>query len=234
MSNKIFFYDLETTGVSYDCAIHQLSASIYDLEKESIVEDINLFASPHVGARIESEALEVCGITEDALYAYPRPETMYRKLTEILGRHVEKFNPDDKMFLGGYNNSKFDDEMFKKFFILNDDKYFNSFFYASPVVDVYHLASRPLLLRRKYMPNFKLATVASFMGIAVANDELHDARYDLQLTIELFRRINKTNEILSLEGLNIGELMNKLKVAREERKQKMKEPKNNDYHFYNG
>ncbi|MCK9279174.1 MAG: 3'-5' exonuclease [Melioribacteraceae bacterium] len=234
MSDKIFFYDLETTGLSQDCAIHQLSGMFFDIQQWNVVDSINLFARPHVGARIEYGALEICGITKEQLYSYPTPESMYKRLVDSLSAHVKKFDPNDKMFLGGFNNHKFDDEVLKRFFILNNDKFFNSFFYSAPVVDTYHLASKTLLLRRKYMPNFKLSTVAKFLGIEVKEEELHDAKYDLELTINIFKKTSEIHGILSLEGLNIGDLMNKLTIAREERKQQIKEYKNSEYFIYNG
>lgn len=228
MSIKIFFYDLETTGTHPDCCIHQISGKIYEIETDTILETFNFHVKPHIGARIEKEALEICGLTLEQLQGYPHAEQAYQALMGIICSHIERYNPDSKMYLGGYNIAGFDNDFFKDFFSGMGDKYFGSYFYQSPVVDVYHLAALPLALRRKYMPNFKLATVAEFLGVKVDSESLHEASYDVDLTIQCFRIIRgltadlpmciRKNGIMSIDGLNIGELMNTLKVSREERK----------------
>lgn len=37
------------------------------------------------------------------------------------------------------------------------------------------------------MPNFKLKTVAKELGLDVEDDKLHDARYDVLLTRDIYR-----------------------------------------------
>jgi DNA polymerase-3 subunit epsilon len=63
----------------------------------------------------------------------------------------------------------------------NGDEYFGSWFWSNSV-DVMVLASNYLLDRREEMENFKLSTVAKFLNIAVEDDALHDAQYDIELT----------------------------------------------------
>ena len=48
------------------------------------------------------------------------------------------------------------------------------------------LASNKLVERRAEMENFKLSTVAKFLGIQVSEDNLHDAFYDIYLTKAIF------------------------------------------------
>ena len=51
------------------------------------------------------------------------------------------------------------------------------------------LASHHLASRRYEMKNFKLATVAKFMGVNVDDEALHDAFYDIYLTKEIYKII---------------------------------------------
>lgn len=51
----------------------------------------------------------------------------------------------------------------------------------------FHLAEQ-----RPDMPDFKLATVAQFMGIEVDETKLHDATYDLILTRGIFERLRES------------------------------------------
>ena len=99
----------------------------------------------------------------------------------MLGKYVDKFNRKDKFFLVGYNNAAFDNNFLRGFFLQNGDEYFGSWFWSNSV-DVMVLASNYLLDRRAEMENFKLSTVAKFLNIAVEDDALHDAQYDIELT----------------------------------------------------
>ena len=106
---------------------------------------------------------------------------VYHALVDMLGKYVDKFNRKDKFFLVGYNNAAFDNNFLRGFFLQNGDEYFGSWFWSNSV-DVMVLASNYLLDRRAEMENFKLSTVAKFLNIAVEDDALHDAQYDIELT----------------------------------------------------
>lgn len=49
------------------------------------------------------------------------------------------------------------------------------------------------------MKDFKLATVAAFLGIEIDQSKLHDASYDLMLTYEIYKLINVTENLYSNE-----------------------------------
>jgi hypothetical protein len=50
------------------------------------------------------------------------------------------------------------------------------------------LAAR-LMSRRPAMSNFKLLTVAKVLGLDVDGEKVHDAKYDIALTMEMYRRL---------------------------------------------
>lgn len=99
----------------------------------------------------------------------------------MLAKYVDKFNKKDKFFLVGYNNAAFDNQFLRGFFLQNGDVYFGSWFWANSI-DVMVLASAYLAERRPEMENFKLSTVAKFLGVSVSDDSLHNALYDIELT----------------------------------------------------
>lgn len=103
----------------------------------------------------------------------------------MLAKYVDKFNKKDKFFLVGYNNASFDNQFLRGFFLQNGDNYFGSWFWSNSI-DVMVLASNKLVERRAEMENFKLSTVAKFLGIQVSEDNLHDAFYDIYLTKAIF------------------------------------------------
>lgn len=186
---KIFFYDLETTGRDYrTCAIHQLSAIIRI--NGTVVKKINIKMRPFDGAVIEPEALKVANVTEEEIMAYPySQEEGYKILIDTITQYVSKFDKVDKLHLSGYNIMGFDNEFLRTFWKLNNDKYFGSFFWSDSI-DVMSEASSFLRMYRSAFPNFKLKTVAKMLKFEIDETKLHDAMYDVELTMMIFDRIN--------------------------------------------
>lgn len=188
MSVKIFYYDLETTGLDpAKHAIHQLAAFI-EIGGE-VVDRINIKMAPHPKAAIEPEALKVSGVTLEELQSRQDYLQGYAELVRFLGPHVDRFDRADKLFLCGYNNAKFDDGFLRMFFELCNNKYFGSYFW-SHALDVIVLAGEYLKHRRAGMDSFKLFRVARELGLHVDEERLHDAYYDLELTREVYKIVS--------------------------------------------
>lgn len=176
---KLFFFDLETTGTLVNRhGIHQLSGMIV-IDGE-IKEKFNLHVQPNPAAQIDPEALKVGDVTEEQIKAYPPMGEIYKQVTGMLGKYVDKFNRKDKFYLVGYNNASFDNQFFRAWFIQNGDKYFGSWFWAN-CLDVYVLATPHLMATRPDMKDFKQGTVAKALGIPVDDEKLHDALYDIEI-----------------------------------------------------
>lgn len=182
---KLLFFDIETTGVNpAKNGIHQIGGMIEidGVEKERF----DFHVQPNPKAIIEEQALSVAGVTREQVLNYPPMGEVYKELVAMLGRYVDKFNKRDKFFLVGYNNASFDNQFLRGFFLQNGDNYFGSWFWSNSL-DVMVLASQHLATRRHEMENFKLATVAKFMGINVNDEALHDAYYDIYQTREIYK-----------------------------------------------
>lgn len=179
-----FFYDLETTGVDFrKNSIIQLYCEIYDDEK--FLASYEYFMRPHPKAIIEPSALKANNRTEEEIMQYPLMYSVQQQFKQDMSQYVDRFNKLDKMVMIGYNNRNFDDNFMRKWFELCSDNFFGSFFHADSI-DVICLASEYLLDRRKYMPSFKLFRVAKELGIVVDESELHDAKYDVKLTKQIY------------------------------------------------
>jgi len=186
---KIFFYDLETTGLDPKLsAIHQLSAIIRI--NGTIVRKVNLNMRPWDGAEIQQAALDIANVTKDQIMAYPSHQEAYKTLQTILGEYISKYDKSDKFHLGGYNIMGFDNAFLRNLWDMNGDKYFGSFFWGDSI-DVMSEASSFLRHIRPTMKNFKLITVAKLLRIDIDESKLHDAIYDVEITQEIFDRINK-------------------------------------------
>lgn len=184
---KIFYFDLETTGTKYwRNGIHQISGLI-EIDGE-VKEEFDFHVQPNPNAEIDPEALKVGGVTLEQIMAYPPMSEIHEKLKYMLNKYVDKYNKKDKFFLCGYNNAPFDNPFLRAFFVQNGDNFFGSYFWPGGI-DVMVLALDFLKHRRADMNNFKLMTVAEEMGIRIEEEKLHNATYDIYLTREIYRRI---------------------------------------------
>lgn len=188
---KILYYDLETTGTNPGKnGIHQISGEI--VINGVSREKFDFRVRPNPKALIEDEALQVAGVTREQILAYPPMEEIYKQFLSMIGRYVSKYDKNDKFFLAGYNNAAFDNQFLRGFFLQNGDVYFGSWFWSN-TIDVMVLATEYLLDRRPELENFKLSTVAKFLGVPVEEESLHDALYDIHLTRQVYDIVTKRN-----------------------------------------
>ena len=185
--NKIIkmFYDLETTGLEVGKhGIHHISGMI-EVDNE-VKEKFDFKVRPFPKAIINEEALKVGGVTSEQIMSYEPMEKVYKKILMMLSKYVDRFNKQEKIFLVGFNNARFDDEHLRKWFEQNGDTFFGSWFWGESL-DVRVLAGQYLQERRSSIPSFKLPRVAIEVGIEVDENRLHDAEYDIYLTREIYR-----------------------------------------------
>ena len=107
---------------------------------------------------------------------------------KFLDKHIDQFNKVDKAILAGYNNTHFDTDFLRQWFIDNNNNYFGSYFWSNSI-DVMPEASRYFVHYRPALLNFKLGTVAKAMGIETDKSSLHDGLYDIKLTLLMFKKL---------------------------------------------
>ena len=184
---KLFFFDLETTGVDHTKhGLTQISGKIVINKVE--VERFNWHVRPYDGCEIDEEALAATHLTKEEVMQYPTEAEIYPQVEKMLDKYVSKFDKKDKFFMVGYNVSGFDNVFFRDFFERNGNKYFGSYFWSVPL-DVMIKAQFKLVLQRDEMPDFKQGTVAKQLGIPVDDEKLHDATYDIDICHEIFKKV---------------------------------------------
>lgn len=184
---KILFFDTETTGLSPEKhAIHQLTYSL--MIDNEIVESADKRIAPWAGAEIDDKAIEISGTTREMLASFELPATVYTDFVVMLDKYVDRFNKKDKIFLCGYNNANFDNGFLRAMFERHWNKYFGSYFWSSPL-DVFVYASFKLKSVRHMMPDFKQGTVAKALGIEVDDAKLHNAEYDLDILMKIYKKL---------------------------------------------
>lgn len=196
MQDKLFFFDLETTGVKFwKNGIHQIAGAIR-IDGE-IKETFDFKVKPFERAEIEEEALKVAGVTKEQVLNYPSMEVVFAQISATLSNYVDKFSKTDKFHLVGYNNAAFDNPFFRAFFVQNAatekerqyGNYFGSWFWSDSL-DVMVLASNKLRSERHKLVDFKQSTVAKYLGIQVDESRLHDAQYDIDICMQIFDKVS--------------------------------------------
>ena len=181
---KLFFFDLETTGTdSKRHGIHQISGKI--IIDGITMEEFDYKVQPAYGVEYDQKSLQVCGVTEAQLKAYPHMHTVYPTVLAMLCKYINMDDPNDKYFIVGYNVN-FDASQFVQWFRINNGfKHFMNLFWTT-VLDVMCLATAYLMEVRHKLENFKQSTVAIYLGIHVIADKLHDGVYDINLCIQIY------------------------------------------------
>lgn len=192
---KRVFLDLETQGTDPGKhGVWQVSGCV-DLGGKPL-QHFNFILNPPEKYTWEDRAREMY-LEQKKIHGYdierdglPYKDFHQRFTREILAG-VDKFNKYDKFFLIGYNVT-FDDRFLRALFADCGDDYYGSFF-AWPAIDVAVLAAHHLGEERLRMANFKLGTVAQRFGIQMEESKLHDAAYDIEMTREIYLRLNGRN-----------------------------------------
>ena len=181
---KRCFIDVETTGLDpVKNGIVQISGMI-DVEGKP-QKYFDYSCKPMAGDEIEEAALKVHGIRDFSNLEHPLD--VYTSLKVLLSNYVNQYDKQDKFTFIAYN-AKFDYDFMRAWFNKCGDKYFGSFFWFPPVC-VMIMAMWYLEDKRSMLNNFKLMTVAKFMGITVDESKLHDSLYDIKITREVYDRL---------------------------------------------
>lgn len=189
---KYCFIDTETTGTDrLRNHVFQISGRITDPDLNTL-EKFNLLFRPYSLEHTESGALEKTRMTVEALGNLEMCASQaYTKFVEMCSRHVHKFDKKDKMHFVAYNAS-FDVDFMRQFFIINGDSYFGSWFWNPPICVMQSAAWFAQRVRGAF-PDFKLGTVCKAADLGWDENLAHDADYDVQKTVELFRYLTEYN-----------------------------------------
>lgn len=182
MVKKILWVDTETTGLDPDKnEITQLSC-IY--EEDGVEKDrFNCFMAPERTEYTTTEALAVQGKTLEEVLSYPSKQMGFVQfVVGFLEKHVNRFDPNDKMFIFG-KNVEFDKKFLYNLFCERGNKYFHSYFHKN-CFSLEHLAILLQVRGLLEVNNLKLITLAQECGYSFP--DAHDARADVEMTRRVY------------------------------------------------
>lgn len=183
---KTFFFDVETTGLDYTKhGIVQLSGLI---EIDGEIKDVfNFYTQPPKGTEVMKDALKVNGLTIDQIRTFPSYQETWDRVTAILEKHVDKFDPSDKFYPAGYNVS-FDYPFLQRMATIAGEEYFGSWF-NHRLIDPFYLIRFLDYTGKLRLINHKLETVCNHFQIPIT---AHDALSDIKATCALTNLLLKT------------------------------------------
>lgn len=181
---KEIFIDTETTGTAPDSGIWQIAGII---RYEGVYEEFNFKCDIFNDDFVDEKALLMHGLSVKALGEFDDPGDVYQEFITLLDSHVDRFDPKDKFFFIGYG-AEFDAKMLRRWFEGFGDQYFGARFFH-PWICVMTMAAYSMREVRFRMPNFQLKTALEFAGIPYEENKLHDALYDIKLTMMLYDTI---------------------------------------------
>jgi DNA polymerase-3 subunit epsilon len=180
---KLFFADTETTGL--DPKIHEVFQFSFIVEVGGkVVEEADLKMRPSRPEAASPEALKVTNKTLKELATYPTRAETYKQMIEILARHVDRYNKEDKFLWVGQNPS-FDIPFMRAYFRECGDKFFGSWFDPRPA----DLISLGVALKARGLidpANFKLGTLCELFQVPL---KAHDALEDVRATRTVFQKM---------------------------------------------
>ena len=182
---KYIWCDMETGGLKP--ALHDVTeiAGIIEIGGK-IVEEFSLLLRPDP-KRVDPEALRVTGRTLEELAAHPlTQEQGYREFLKILGRHVDKYDRNDKLTWVG-QNPRFDMDFAEYLWNRNGDVYFGSWFHRQPADLISIMVACEMRGHYQGLENRKLGTLCKAIGVNLAR--AHQAIDDIRATRECFLRL---------------------------------------------
>ena len=196
-TDKLIFIDVETTGTNPERnGVTQISGCVQVAGE--VRQYFDYFVRPFPSDVIEDAALKVTGIDRRQFLqpadpnflqvdgqSFADPFDVFAALKQLLAGYADPYDKNDKLQFVGYNSHSFDMPFMRRFWEKNNDRFFGSWFWY-PCLDVMLVWAQILQPERDRLPNFKLATVARYCGIDVDDSRLHDSRYDIDLTRQLW------------------------------------------------
>lgn len=206
---KILFFDTETTGLDPKVnGMHQLAGEI--VINDEVVDRFEFKINPFKGCVVNREALAVSNTSSLDFLRYNKEFQVSFMLSDLLNRHLDYKNQQDKFFLAGWRAPEFDVKFLQAFFERNYllKGVFDSYFWSNPI-DVKTLATQYLIEKRPKMPHFHLVDVAKYIGVEIDESKLHSAAYDAYLCRRVYETLPKCMLGTSINTFLTSKLLNK-------------------------
>ncbi len=197
---KILILDTLTTGMSTENCGRYGIYRIGGIFTEDGVETqrFELRMQPFHNARISEQSLYIGGEDRASLTKYKDEASAMDDFIRLLDAAVNVRNPQDKLYIAGFNVTALDIPFIREWFRRNGQERYRDYFYLQPL-DLSSISTFALLKERGKLRDFYLETVAERLGIDVVPEERFNCIANAELCLELLRTFCKT-----LFGIDLG------------------------------
>lgn len=185
---KILTLDTLTTGMNTEnCGrygIYRIGGIFSEDGRET--RRFELRMRPFREARISDQSLYIGNEDRSTLLRYPDEEAAMEDFRRLLDKAVNVRNPQDKLYISGFNVASFDIPFLKEWFRRTGHDDFRNYFFLQPL-DLSCLSTFALLRERATLKDFFLETVAEKMGLDVVPEERFNCMTNAALCLDLLR-----------------------------------------------
>lgn len=191
--NKILFIDILTTGTNpQKCGIYAIGGILCE-ESLSEMKEVKKFEfrlRPFESAKVMDHSLWIGGITRSHLVYYKQENEVLDTFMEIISNCVNLSNPEDKIFICGFNSTGFDMPFLKEWFERNGNKRFRDCFHMQSL-DLMTLSAYALMPERRTMREFNLASISRKIGVVSKTSETYSCLDNVKTCIQLYMKLNE-------------------------------------------
>jgi len=190
---KILYFDTETTGTNPEINEITQFAAIVEIDGE-VKEEVNWRCQPANWDAVDVQALEVTGIGIEELKTFDPPAEMFKKISELFNKYIDKYDKNDKFYPAGHNVG-FDLDFLQSFWKKHGDEYGTGSFQNWRSLDSRVLANFLIAEEIIECKDMKLGTLCEVFNIEIdQHDALSDIRATRMLVLKLKEYIKKGGE----------------------------------------
>lgn len=183
---KICFFDLETTGTSPKR--NGIVQAYFIIEINGKIVDRRGF-NMNPEKEISQEALNVTGLSEATIKAYPSVVVTFMQMRAFLLHYIDKYDKYDKYFPGGFNVARFDMGFLNNLWKDQGDTYFYSLFFPA-CIDVMMLYGYAVVIgKAEKLASYKLEAVAAELDCL--QPTAHNAEADTVMSRDCYHVLSK-------------------------------------------
>lgn len=194
MSNKVFWVDLETSGLDEDKNGILQMAGLIEIDGE-IRNQFEYLVKPAESLEIDNEALKVNNFTHREIQAHDPENLVFKDFGSLLTKYVDRYDSDDKFFVGGFN-VEFDLSFLTEFWYRHNrgNNHLGSYINRSMQLDPYRLIPDMVFNDElEYPSSMKLEyTAKKYMDNA--RYDWHDAMADVKASRDLYYSLKDTGD----------------------------------------
>lgn len=181
---KIFWFDLETTGLNPEKhGLIQLGCLID--EDGEIKDKFEIKIKPFKLDLMTKGAFKKTGISIKDLKTFVEPIQAIQIFENFMDKYVNRYDRTDKFIMAGKNIQTFDIPFLRKFFEKCDNPYFGSWFHNMSI-DINTIIAEAIFYYGLNLENYQLKTLCEVFDIDL---DAHDAMSDIIATRKLYYKL---------------------------------------------